>query len=130
LATVRNLLTRNTDDLAVPFGDPAAFPCGVEGLDEFGDDLRHQRLEPLVPAIVLRIERAVTVDDPAHVARPVRSEPTGRGVGPPAEDVFDRPHGADQAGLPIAAQTVQQRADLPARPFVERREGGAPLGRQ
>src|SRR6266404_6116371 len=60
------------DDLAVAFGDPAAFAFGVEILDEFGGNASHQGLEGLVPAIFLSIKQRLSVDDPAHVAGAMR----------------------------------------------------------
>src|SRR4051812_18506681 len=46
-------------NLAISLRDPAALARGVEVLDELGGDLRHERLEPLVVAVFLRIEDAV-----------------------------------------------------------------------
>src|ERR1700720_2929931 len=56
------------DGLAVALGDPATLALGVELADELRDDLGDQRLEALVEPVLLRVEDAVTVDDPAHVA--------------------------------------------------------------
>src|SRR5579872_3028006 len=50
-------------DFAVPLGDPAPLPLRIEVLDELGGDLRDQRLELLVPSILLRVQDAVPVDD-------------------------------------------------------------------
>src|SRR6266513_2253799 len=54
------------DPLAVELGDPAALALRVEVLDELRDDGRDEGLEALVPAVLLPVERAVTLDDPAH----------------------------------------------------------------
>src|SRR5260370_66996 len=62
------------DDLAVLLRDPAALPPRVVVLDERRHDARDQRLEALVPAVLLRVQRAVAVDEPAHVARLVGPE--------------------------------------------------------
>src|SRR5262245_13271829 len=43
------------DDPAVALRDPAPLALRVEVVDELRDDLRHQRLEPLVPAVLLRV---------------------------------------------------------------------------
>ena len=59
--------------LAVDLRDPAALALGIEVCDELRDNVGHQRFERLVPAVLLRIERAVALDDPAHVAWPVRA---------------------------------------------------------
>src|SRR3989449_7624508 len=56
------------DALAVHLGDPAALERGIEVLDEPGDDPGHQRLEALVPAVFLCVERAVPLHYPAQVA--------------------------------------------------------------
>jgi hypothetical protein len=62
------------DDLAVLFRDPAAFLLRVVPGDEPGYDARDQRLEALIPPVLLGVQRAVTVDDPAHVAGLVGAE--------------------------------------------------------
>src|SRR5256885_9606570 len=62
------------DTLPVDFGDPAALALGVEVGDEFRDDVRDQRLERFVPPVLLPVERAVPLDDPSHVAGPVRAK--------------------------------------------------------
>src|SRR5262245_55809914 len=48
-----------SDDLAVLLDDPAALAPGVEVSDEPRRDLRHQRLEAFIPAVLARVERAV-----------------------------------------------------------------------
>ena len=68
------------DDLAVAFGDPAALARRIEVVEEVGDDARDERLELGVVAPLARVERAVAVDDPAHVARLVRAQQDGRRV--------------------------------------------------
>src|SRR5215208_1171835 len=62
------------DDLAAPLGDPAALAGRVQLLDELGDDGGDQRLEALVPAVLLPVEDAVAVDHPPDVARAVRAQ--------------------------------------------------------
>src|SRR5437016_7513375 len=56
------------DALAAALGDPAALARRIEVLDEPGDDPGHQRLEALVPAVFLGVERAVPLHHPAQVA--------------------------------------------------------------
>src|SRR5439155_26087059 len=56
------------DALATAFCDPAALARRIEVLDEPGDDPGHQRLEALVPAVFLGVERAVPLHHPAQVA--------------------------------------------------------------
>src|SRR5207249_761887 len=64
---------------------------------ELSDDLRHQRFEALVVSPFLRIEDAMTVYDPAHVARAMRpQEVRRRRLGLWLEHALDRPHGLEQ----------------------------------
>ena len=74
LATRLRLLheEHGADDLAVALGDPAALARRIEVVEEVGADARDQRLELGVVAPLARVERAVAMDDPAHVARLVR----------------------------------------------------------
>jgi hypothetical protein len=44
---------------AIGLGDPGRFACRVEAFDEVGGDARHQGLEAHVPAVLLRVQRAV-----------------------------------------------------------------------
>ncbi len=68
--------------------------------DEFGRDVGDQRLEASVPAILLRVERGVAMDDPTHVARPMLAqEIRNPGVGSPAEQPLYRVHRIDQTRL-------------------------------
>ena len=60
------------DDLSVALGDPAALALRIEVVDEVGDDARDEGLEAFVPAVLLGVEHAVAMDDPAHVAGAVR----------------------------------------------------------
>src|SRR5829696_2976993 len=63
-----------TDDLAIPVGDPTTLQFRVVLPDELRHDLRHERLEPLIPAVLSGVEDAVAVDNPAHVAGQVGPE--------------------------------------------------------
>src|ERR1700694_699422 len=65
---------RRADALAGPFGGPAALQLGIEVSYELGHDLGHQRLEALVPAVLLGVQRAVTVHHPAEIAGTVRTQ--------------------------------------------------------
>ena len=62
------------DDLAISLGDPTTLQSRVVLPDELRHDLRHECLEPLIPAILSGVEDAVAVDDPAHVAGQVGPE--------------------------------------------------------
>src|SRR5216683_7648923 len=66
-----------TGDRTLALGDPAALARGVEILDEPGGDPRDQRLEGRIEAVLLGLEGAVAVDDPAHVARLVQAQYIG-----------------------------------------------------
>src|SRR2546429_599898 len=57
------------DALALELGDPAALALRIEVLDELGGDLGDEGLERDVPAVFLRVDRAVYGGNPAHVAR-------------------------------------------------------------
>jgi len=114
------------DDRAIALDDPAALALGIEVGDELAGDLGDQRLEALVPTIFLGIDDAVAMDHPADVAGLVRPQQIGLTRRPgPAEQALDRLHRGDQATLRRRRQPRQHGADLLARAFIERREGGA-----
>lgn len=108
------------EKLTIALGDPAALPMRLQLLDEVGDDMRHQGLEALIPAILAGVEHAVTVHDQAHVAwtmaaqgeadlrRRLRIE---RGA--------DGMHGPGQAGHIIRVELGDQRAHLVLRAPIE-----------
>src|SRR5262249_24508418 len=78
----RDLLRFSNDEdaphsLAITFRDPAALAPRIELLHELRDDGRNQRFEMLVVPVVPRIQGAVTIDDPAHVAGLRRPEDIG-----------------------------------------------------
>src|SRR5262249_24430929 len=56
------------DVLAIHLGNPASLTFRIEVLDELSCDLGDQRLELLVPAVLLGIQHSVLLDDPAHIA--------------------------------------------------------------
>src|SRR5262249_37779732 len=56
-------------DRTVLFGNPATIAFRIEVLHELTDDRRDECLEPRVVAILPRVQRAVTIDDPAEIAR-------------------------------------------------------------
>jgi len=118
-------------DLPLALGDPATLAPGVEVAQEFGGDLRHQRLEAVVPAIFPGIERAMAMDDPPEIAGPMRPQDIGdsRG-GALAQQGLDLRHILDQAVLGRRRQSAQHGADLVLGAMVEGREGGAAKGGQ
>src|SRR5262249_17433413 len=54
--------------LAIALGDPEPLLVGIEALDERGGNLGDQPLEGRVPAILLRVEHGLAMDDPAEIA--------------------------------------------------------------
>ena len=121
--------TRNTLPMlpAVALGDPAGLARRVELFDEARGDVRHQRLEAHVPAVLLRIQRAVARHHPADVAGAVRAQHEGAGLGARAEQRFDARHRRQQLLLLRVAQRGEQGRHLVLRAAVQRREG-APAG--
>ena len=71
LATVFDLRTRNTEPTISPFRSAIQqrSPRRIEVIEEVGADARDQRLELVVVAPLARVDRAVAMNDPAHVAR-------------------------------------------------------------
>src|SRR3984893_2056618 len=63
-----------TDYAAVFLGHPAALALGIELLDKLCGDLRYYPLEALVPSIILRVQRPMAMNNPAHVPRLVRPQ--------------------------------------------------------
>src|SRR5258706_4745016 len=59
------------DDLAIDLGDPTALAGSVELRDELCHDLRDERLESPIPAVLLRVKGSLPVDDVAHISRAV-----------------------------------------------------------
>src|SRR5258708_31886430 len=119
------------DDRAVAFRDPAALAARVEMIEEVGADPRDERLELGVVAPLARVDRAVTLDDPAHVAGLMAAQQVRRGVGTPmAEPSRDRVHRLDHLLLLTVAQPSEQRRHLGAGAGLERGEGGGPFSRE
>ena len=60
--------------LAIDFGDPTPFASRIEIGDKFGNDIRHQGFERVVPSVLLRIPQAFSMDNPAHVSHAMRAQ--------------------------------------------------------
>src|SRR5690606_448667 len=119
------------DVLAILLSDPAALTLWIEVADEVRDDLRDERLEALVPAVLAVVEHTVAVHDPTHVARPVRTQDVRHApLGPRAKQLFDRAHRLDEPFLLLRAQPFQKRLDLIARRAVDDSERLLPGGRE
>src|SRR5215211_4742418 len=111
------------DDLAFSLGDPAPLHSRVVVLDELRHDLRHERLEPLIPAVLCGVENAVAVDDPAHVAGPGGPQQIRHlWLAPNAYEPLDRSHSPHQVFLLLCRHSAQHRTDAVARARVERGE--------
>src|SRR5712691_11265227 len=62
------------DDFTPHLGNPAAFSCRIVVVDEVRDDLGHERFKAFIPAILLSVQDTVSVRDPAHVPRLMRTQ--------------------------------------------------------
>src|ERR1051326_1564531 len=117
------LLDQNhaADDLALPLRYPAVFFLGIEAADEFGHDVRDQRLELFVPAILLGIQNTVAVNDPAHVSRLMAAQNVGDlALHWSAHHSFNRVHRRDQKILVRRGQLAQYLTGLLFRTGIER----------
>src|SRR5438034_3160731 len=113
------------DTLPVDFGDPTALALAVEVGDELRDDVRHQRLERFVPPVFLPVDRAVPLDDPAHIAGAVRAESDlRRRARSRPQPSLDRAHRGDESFLLGGRDAVEHHADLIARLRLEWRDRG------
>src|SRR6476659_4585910 len=67
--SLRILHTENrANDFSVALGDPASLALRIEALKEFRGDFRDERLESLIPPMLLIVEDPLTVGDPADVS--------------------------------------------------------------
>ena len=101
-ATRSDFLTRNTDPTMPPSRSAIqqTLALGIEVLNELRGNLRHQCLESLIPSVFVRVQYAMTVNDPSHVAGLMRSQqvraPWTLAV---SEHFLDRHHRAGQTIL-------------------------------
>src|SRR5260221_8577037 len=121
-----------TDVLTVPLRDPAPLARGVEMLDELPDDPGDEALELLVPPVLLGVEGAVALHDPAVVARSRRAQDVRAACRclRLAQEALHRPHGPHETLLVGNGQARELRADVVARPTVERAEHAPALLRE
>src|SRR5262245_7692064 len=111
------------DIIAIPFRNPAAFPFRIKVLDEPGGDLGDQRLELLVPAVLLGIQHSVLMDDPAHIAWLGRSnEIRSLALRLCAEQPLDDLHRCNQTVLICGRDLAEKQGDLIDRTCIERSE--------
>jgi hypothetical protein len=114
------------DRRAVDLGDPRSLAAGVALLDVVGHDPCDERLEALVPSVLLRVEGAVALDDPAEVAGAWASQDEGAGRWSLGEHVVDGVHRGDKALLVVLGQRIEDGGDLVGGAAVELGEGLAP----
>jgi hypothetical protein len=119
------LRTQNTQPTRTSSSSAIQPRSRVPAVGEVGDDPRHQRLEPVVPAVFAGVERPVAVQHPAEVARAQVPEDqgTGRRGG---EAAPDRPHRRDQLLALGVGQRPEQPGDLGRRAGVQLGEPLAP----
>ena len=111
---------------AVELGDPRGLACRVLRLGEAGDDPGHEDLEAAVPAVLVRVQPPVALDDPAEVAGARRAEDDGGRC----RRVEQPPHLAQRGREPVAVDPVEPRLRLLGRAPVEDRERLAARRRQ
>jgi hypothetical protein len=116
-------------------GDPAALPLRIEAAHETRNDLGHQGLEARVVAELARIERALALHHPAHVAGlgAAQHDRLGRRSacgGRRSQCAFDAAQRLDQLGAAGVIEVRDQSGSLRAGSSLERREGLAALGRE
>ena len=110
---------------AIQFGDPAGL-AGVGAPRVVRHDPGHQRLVAGVPAVLLRVQRAVALHHPAEIAGPRGAQhERGRAVPRPG-DLPDRGHRRGQPLLLGLGELVEQRADLLRGTLVQAAEGVLP----
>ena len=93
-----------------------------------GDDAGDERLERLVPAVLLGVQGAVALDDPAIVARSWGAQGERRRARRAVEDLAHGLQRGAQARAVVLGQAVEQRPDLGRGAGVERRVGRAAGG--
>src|SRR5438874_1312257 len=128
-------LARDEEDApcaaAVDFRDPAALTRGIELSDELGADRGHQCLEFLVPAVLLEVQRAVALDDPADVSGAMSPQGDFRPTVRWREDRTEGAHRLEHRAPARMIERREHRADLLLRAALERSkhppaEGGEP----
>src|SRR3984957_7530282 len=115
-----------TDSLPVFFRNPATLPSRIEFFNELGDDSGDESFEALVVSILLPVELAMPLDDPAHISGPVLPENIGRDLLAAGRQC--RPNGShrlDELDLPGRSQLPKHGGDLVIRARIERFEGFA-----
>src|SRR5579884_552659 len=96
------------NNFSIHLRDPAAFSFRIVIIDEIRHDLGDKRLKMLVPAILLRVEDAMPVGNPAHVSRLVWTENKGfRKLKAFRKQAFDRLHGFQKTLLILFAELAQ-----------------------
>src|SRR2546428_8600543 len=110
------------DDFTSHLGNPAAFSHRLVVVDEIRDDLGHERFKAFVPAVLLSVQDAVSVRDPAHIPRLMRAQEERLGkleTFPFIKKAFDSLHRRQQTLLLLLAEVMQRLRHLVAGAFVE-----------
>src|SRR5947209_5047989 len=110
------------DDFTPHLRDPAAFACRVVVGDKVRDDLGHERFKAFIPAVLLSVQDAVSVRDPAHVPGLMRAQEERLGkleTFPFIKNAFDRLHRCQQTLLLLLAEVMQHLRHFVAGAFVE-----------
>lgn len=85
---------------SVALSDPAAVALGLILIDEIGGDAGDECFHGFIPAVFLRVESAVTLDDPAHVSGAMIAQDVRGSCGLGGEGFFDGAHGVKQVVAP------------------------------
>ena len=115
---------------AVDLGDPGSLATEVPVVYVIGDDPGHERLERLVPAELLRVQRPVPLHHPAHVARLGRPQQVPARLRGLRQHVGDHVHGVQQPAPVIVVHRGQHVPGPRGRPGVQARHHRTPVFRQ
>src|SRR5579883_356813 len=114
------------DILAVHLGDPTALALRIVGVEEIGDDFRADALEGFLPAVFLRVQLGMALNDPAEIAMAGAAQDGAalpRLFGDAAEQRLDRAHRRHQSPLVGSGELAQHVRDVALRFRVERTHG-------
>jgi hypothetical protein len=84
-----------------------------------GDDPRHQRLERLIPAVLLGVDHAMPADYPAEVADSQRTQHNPALAPRVAEHITDSRHRVEQSPLFLTGKPFEHCLELACRTLVE-----------
>ncbi len=127
--SLRILHTKDRADyFAVALGDPAPLALRIEALKEFCGDFGDEGFELLVPAVLLVVEHALPVNDPADVSGLRRSNDVGHSRSfPLAEERFEGAHGVEELAPLAGGEPFQHGSYRFSLPDLYGSKGAAPL---